>query len=371
MATNFPTSLDTLTNPTSGQTLNSPSHADQHANANDAIEALEAKVGVDSSAVTTSHDYKLSEVTDKAVGKTATQTLTNKTLTSPKINLGSDATGDMYYRNSSGDLARLAIGSSGQIIQVSSGGIPEYVSNPSAADASTTVKGVVEIATTAEITAGTSTGGTGAKLVVPADAVGTGASKIVQLDGSAKLPAVDGSQLTNLPAPSTATKITTTPGSVSVGAGSSAEANLISTSVAGGVLSTANAVRVRMHISKWERSNGGSDTITIRLKYGGTTIATISSIPAYSVAVATGQGLIEAVLYANASTSAQTGSLLVSINQSNVSGNGTANTILLQANGTASVDSTSSQTLAVTAQFSGTDSSDHITVQGITVEKIF
>lgn len=59
MATNFPSSLDTLTNPLSTDALNSPSHSAQHANANDAIEALEAKVGVDGSAVTSSIDYKL------------------------------------------------------------------------------------------------------------------------------------------------------------------------------------------------------------------------------------------------------------------------------------------------------------------------
>jgi microcystin-dependent protein len=59
MATNFPASLDSLTNPSSGNTLNSPSHSTQHANANDAIEVLEAKVGVDNSAVTTSLDYKV------------------------------------------------------------------------------------------------------------------------------------------------------------------------------------------------------------------------------------------------------------------------------------------------------------------------
>lgn len=58
MATNFPTSLDALTNPTSSDAQTSPSHSAQHANANDAIEALQAKVGIDSSAVTTSLDYK-------------------------------------------------------------------------------------------------------------------------------------------------------------------------------------------------------------------------------------------------------------------------------------------------------------------------
>jgi hypothetical protein len=61
MATNFPTSLDTLTNPSSGDQLNSPDHAGQHADANDAIEALEAKVGVNSSAVTTSLDYLVTQ----------------------------------------------------------------------------------------------------------------------------------------------------------------------------------------------------------------------------------------------------------------------------------------------------------------------
>lgn len=59
MATNFPTSLDALTNPTSSSALNSPDHAGQHSDANDAIEALEAKVGVNGSAVTTSLDYKI------------------------------------------------------------------------------------------------------------------------------------------------------------------------------------------------------------------------------------------------------------------------------------------------------------------------
>jgi len=61
MATNFPTSIDALTNPSSGDTLASPDHAGQHANANDAIEALQAKVGVNSSAVATSLDYLVAQ----------------------------------------------------------------------------------------------------------------------------------------------------------------------------------------------------------------------------------------------------------------------------------------------------------------------
>lgn len=127
MTISYPNSLDTLANPSAGDGLNNPDHALQHDNENDAIEALEAKVGVDSSAVTTSHDYKLSEVNDKAVGKTATQTLTNKTLTSPILNLYSNATGDIYYRKADGTLERLAIGTVGQVLKVSAGGVPEWV----------------------------------------------------------------------------------------------------------------------------------------------------------------------------------------------------------------------------------------------------
>lgn len=91
MSTNFPSSLDTFTNPSAssevGVEVGGRTHSEFHSDNNDAIEALEAKVGADSSAVTTSHDYKLSGVAtgDKAVSLTGTETLTNKTLTAPKF----------------------------------------------------------------------------------------------------------------------------------------------------------------------------------------------------------------------------------------------------------------------------------------------
>lgn len=172
MAITFPTTLDSLPNPTGSDLMENATpaldHDVQHSNANDAIEALEAKVGADGSAVTTSHDYKLSEVTstDKAVGKTSTQTLTNKTLTAPQINMGSDATGDMLYRNGSGVTTRLPIGTTGQILEAQASGIPAWVANPAATDASTTAKGVVEEATLAETLARTAAGGTSARLFV-------------------------------------------------------------------------------------------------------------------------------------------------------------------------------------------------------------
>lgn len=76
MATSFPSGLDSFTNPTAVDTLDSPPHDTQHADANDAIEALQAKVGVDSSAVTTSLDYKVANLESRPVEtKTASYTL--------------------------------------------------------------------------------------------------------------------------------------------------------------------------------------------------------------------------------------------------------------------------------------------------------
>jgi hypothetical protein len=81
MASNFPfpASLDSLTNPTSSDSLNSPSHSAQHANSNDAIEALQAKVGADSSAVTTSLDYKVAQLEAISHGKILQVVSTTKT----------------------------------------------------------------------------------------------------------------------------------------------------------------------------------------------------------------------------------------------------------------------------------------------------
>ena len=62
MSTTFPTALDTLTNPTVNHTLATGLHSAQHANANDAIEALQAKVGIDGSADPASLDKRVSDL---------------------------------------------------------------------------------------------------------------------------------------------------------------------------------------------------------------------------------------------------------------------------------------------------------------------
>lgn len=64
MATSFPTSLDSFSNPSSGTLMNSPiyNHGDVHANIYDAIDALEAKVGITNSTVSDSIEYRLAQI---------------------------------------------------------------------------------------------------------------------------------------------------------------------------------------------------------------------------------------------------------------------------------------------------------------------
>ena len=64
MSTAFPTALDAFINPSETDTLDSATvpHAAQHANANDAIEALQTKVGITGSADVASLDYRVAAV---------------------------------------------------------------------------------------------------------------------------------------------------------------------------------------------------------------------------------------------------------------------------------------------------------------------
>ncbi|MFZ4537881.1 hypothetical protein [Propionivibrio sp.] len=68
MTTAFPTALDVLANPLSTDLMTA--HAAQHGNANDAIEAIEAKIGITGSADTTSLEYRLANKTALTVPNT-------------------------------------------------------------------------------------------------------------------------------------------------------------------------------------------------------------------------------------------------------------------------------------------------------------
>lgn len=292
----FPTTLQDLdaTRGTTGQTLASPNHITHHALEDSTIEALEAKVGVDGSAVTTSHDYKLSEVTstDKSVGKTATQTLTNKTLTSPvltspTLNVGSDAEGDTYYRNGSGALVRLARGTDNYIYKMN-GNVPNWEAETVVVAATDTVQGIGILATAAQIASGTASE-SGYPLLITPDQL------------AASTPVFNGSALTSV---AKKTNITTTDGVVS---GTGTETDFLTVSIPANTLGTNSGITGRAYFT-W--TNASTTTKVLKLIYGSTTVGTVSLVSGAATGIAFA-GYIDFVLLGAGSTSSQEGSIAI------------------------------------------------------------
>jgi hypothetical protein len=80
LATNYPASLDNISNPDSNESLQG--HAQLHTNVNDAIEALQTKVGINDSADANSLDYRVSaleEAPPSTEAKIIYQTVKNNT----------------------------------------------------------------------------------------------------------------------------------------------------------------------------------------------------------------------------------------------------------------------------------------------------
>lgn len=75
MPTNFPASLDDFVNPLGTDDVSVVLHSAQHTNKNDAIEAIEAKVGIDASAISTTIDYLLKNPASANPGHTHTAAL--------------------------------------------------------------------------------------------------------------------------------------------------------------------------------------------------------------------------------------------------------------------------------------------------------
>jgi hypothetical protein len=113
MTTSFPAGLDTLVNPISSDHLDNPAHAAEHANVNDAVEALEAKVGIDGSLVTTSLDNMIAANLGKPMNLTGAVNNTRYvggTLTTPPTS-GTFNQGDFVVIRS-GDIAVCTAGGS-------------------------------------------------------------------------------------------------------------------------------------------------------------------------------------------------------------------------------------------------------------------
>lgn len=154
MSTSFPTGLDSLANPAASDAQSSPSHAGQHSDINDAMEAVQAKVGVNTSAVTTSLDYLTKTAADPGHTHTSASAPGSATATSPvntlitglgqvgiasayvssagvvNVNgmglLGSSTTGPRFVVGSAQTLATDADGIRGDLTTSSTSGNPVY-----------------------------------------------------------------------------------------------------------------------------------------------------------------------------------------------------------------------------------------------------
>ena len=198
MATNFPTSLDNLTNPAGSDPVNNPSHASQHANLNDAIEKLEEKVGVNNSAVTTSLDYRVKQLETNPVASYTNEEAVDAVAlalaagTHSNITINYNDTGNSisisaaagYTDEEARDAVALALRGSGGIT---------ISSDDSANTITISVDNTIATKTYVD-TAVSNLGSTAASTYVPVSEVGN-ADGIATLDENARIPL---SQLGNL-----------------------------------------------------------------------------------------------------------------------------------------------------------------------------
>lgn len=129
----YPSSIDTDT-PSAGTTLlSADDHSNRHNVIGSAVVALENKVGLGAGSAAAgnilvgsgsgtsvwSQTWNSGSLGTPTIGTPAITggTINNTVLGTPSITLGSDATGDLYYRNSGGSLSRLAAGTNGQFLK--------------------------------------------------------------------------------------------------------------------------------------------------------------------------------------------------------------------------------------------------------------
>lgn len=142
MAISFPSSIDSFTNPSASSDTAVLSHASQHDNANDAITALENKVGVNSSAVTTSIDYLLKNTSSVDPGHKHTLT-TSVTGTLPVANGGTGSTtltsGEVLLGAGTSPITSVGTSGSGNIARVTS---PAFTTPSLGAATATSINGL-------------------------------------------------------------------------------------------------------------------------------------------------------------------------------------------------------------------------------------
>jgi hypothetical protein len=149
------------------------------------------------------------------------------------------------------------------------------------------------------------------------------------------------------------------------------ETTLFTSVIPAGTLSTNNAVRIKIFCSDVDLATGV--TLTIKLKYGNTTLATVVNI-AENITSTDYKGWIEAYLIADGSASAQKGVLSYNFftNDKEVKADVAVGIGKLMAagNGAATEDSTGDLNLVISATFSNDTTANQITAEFEIIEKI-
>ena len=138
----YPATKTLFTDPAGTQTLSAANHNQLHIDYGDTIEAIEDTVGTTAGTnvlkAFAAGDIPVrsntSNVLQTAVQGTlnnavlGTPAITGGTLTSPVVNVTSDASGDMYHRNASGAFTRFAMGAAGAFLNTD-GTTPSWVTS--------------------------------------------------------------------------------------------------------------------------------------------------------------------------------------------------------------------------------------------------
>lgn len=139
---------------------------------------------------------------------------------------------------------------------------------------------------------------------------------------------------------------------------STAETTIFSATIPANVMRTKNVIKGRVFISTM--SLRASATCDFRLKFGGTTIATLNHDGPSGAASGAKGIIIEFTIYNDGSASSQVGFL----NESSGYCSDLNSASILTADGTASEDTTSSKTLTITAHFNDSNSATNLTAKG-------
>lgn len=157
---------------------------------------------------------------------------------------------------------------------------------------------------------------------------------------------------------------------------SSTETSIFSMTLPAGTLSTRNVVKIKLSLSDFNCALSGGDDFRIRIKYGGSTLATL--FISGSGQTLTGlKGFIEVYLVGNGATNSQKAIIVMHLGGTtagSTEGAGSATVlipkIMLGDTGTGSIDSTVDQTISITAEFEVASVSNALTTLFSVVESL-